>query len=234
MPKTSTTQLGESNPLSPLDQASRDLLRAITQRPDQNNVRQVEELARGVQDWDAFLAVAREHRVLPLAFSRLAEVPGTVPPAVMERLKAAYHRNVFHSVAKAAELIAILKAVDLARIPAMPFKGVVLGSTIYPELAARHAGDIDILIDLENLRRAAAILLNMGYDLKTPVREDGSPALLHSYEYHFERPADGMVVELRWRLELTQPRYRRDIGLQWVWPTRQTTRLAGVDIPNMA
>ena len=41
-----------------------------------------------------------------------------------------------------------------------------------------------------------------------------------------------MVLELRWRLELTQPRYKRDLGMDWVWPRRRTTRLAGVEVPN--
>jgi len=42
-----------------------------------------------------------------------------------------------------------------------------------------------------------------------------------------------MVLELRWRLELTQPRYRHNLGMDWVWPRRQTVNLAGVDVPNL-
>lgn len=213
--------------------ASRDLLRAIMRWSVNNNDGQIEELARDIPNWDEFLAASREHRLLPLVFSRLTEVEATVPPDAMEQLKSAYDRNVFHCMSNAAELIAILKAFKLEQIPAMPFKGIVLGATIYRDLSTRNAGDIDILVDLEDLLRATAILLKMGYELKTRVQEDGSPAAGNSYEYHFERPADGMVVELRWRLELTQPRYRRDLGLRWVWRRRQTLKLAGAEIPNM-
>ena len=136
-------------------------------------------------------------------------------------------------MSNAAELIALLKAFESEQIPAMPFKGIVLGSTIYRDPAARYCGDLDLLINLKDLKRATSILFSRGYDLRTPVRADGSPALTNSYEYHFERSSDGMVVELRWRLELTQPRYRRDIGMRWIWPKRKTINLAGVHVPNM-
>jgi hypothetical protein len=42
-----------------------------------------------------------------------------------------------------------------------------------------------------------------------------------------------MVVELRWRLELTQPRFRRNLGMDWVWPGRRTATLAGAQVPDM-
>lgn len=224
---------GERSAQDRLDRASRDLLRAIMRAPMSNDDSDIARLAHDISDWDRFLAVAREHRLLPLVFSRLTEVEAAVPSDAMERLKSAYDRNVFHCMSNAAELITILKAFQLEQIPAMPFKGIALGATIYRDIAARNAGDLDILVDLEDLQRAAAILLKMGYELKTRVQEDGGPAESNSYEYHFERSADGMVVELRWRLELTQPRYRRDIGLQWVWPRRQTLKLAGAEISNM-
>jgi hypothetical protein len=67
----------------------------------------------------------------------------------------------------------------------------------------------------------------------TPVNPDGTPAVQDYYEYHFERSADGMVLELRWRLELTQPRFRRNLGMDWIWPRRRTTMLAGAEIPDM-
>jgi hypothetical protein len=233
MPATSAKQLSEFVTPHRISLQSRELLYAIAQHPDQLNAKRIEGLARNVENWDAVLEVARQHRVLPLVCWRLISIEAPLPVSALERLNRAYHRNVFHYTANAAELIAILKAFDADQIRAMPFKGIILGATIYNDPCARYAGDLDILIDRENLLPATAILLERGYTLTTPVHKDGSPALLNSYEYHFERPQDGMVVELRWRLELTQPRYRRNIGLQWVWPNRMRAQLAGVEVPNM-
>jgi hypothetical protein len=209
-----------------------ELLRAVA-RPVGSAPQRIDQLAGKIRDWDSLFSLAEEHRVLPMLFSRLADTGAPVPPVAQERLRAEYDRNVFHCLANAAELIAVLKAFDDEMIPAMPFKGVVLGASVYHNLTTRPAGDLDVLIHYRHLIRATAVLLERGYELKTPVRADGTPAVQDYYEYHFERLTDGMALELRWRLELTQPRFRRDLGMDWVWPHRRTAMLAGAEVPDM-
>ena len=217
----------------PVDQASCDLLRAIVMRPNPRSPQQLEQFAREIRDWNSALRLAREHRVLALLFSRLEEMGPVVPSETREILETEYQRNVFHSLANAAELIAVLAAFDRESIPAMPFKGVVLGASIYENPSTRPAGDLDLLLNYEHLLRATSILLERGYELKTPVHADGTPAAEDYYEYHFERRADGMVLELRWRLELTQPRFKCELGMDWVWPRRRSAMLAGAQVPDM-
>ncbi len=216
------------------DRESCELLRAVARRPTGAATEGIDQLAAKFGDWESLLRLAEEHRVLPMLFSRLTDTRAPVPPVAQERLRAEYDRNVFHCLTNAAELIAVLKAFDGEKIPAMPFKGVVLGASVYHDLMARPAGDLDVLIHYEHLLRATAILLERGYELKTAVRADGTPAAKDYYEYHFERPADGMVLELRWRLELTQARFRRDLGMDWVWPRRRIVMLAGAEVPGMS
>jgi hypothetical protein len=231
----STTEIRpDKTPRStPLDRASDELLYAITRSPTSGLADRLAELAREIGDWDLLLTVARQHGVSPLLFTRLSESGAFIPPEPKERLKRAYFKNVFHSMANAAELISVLRAFDLERIPAMPFKGIVLGACVYRDLTARYAGDLDILIYYGDVLRATAILLKMGYELKTPVRPDGTPLGTAPFEFHFERASDGMILELRWRMELAEPRYRRDFGMDWVWPRRQIVKLAGAEVPNM-
>jgi hypothetical protein len=182
-----------------------------------------------VNCWDALIGMAEEHRVAPMLFSRLGDLASAVPAVPQQHLQAAFARNAFHSLANAAELIGLLKAFDDEKIPAMPFKGVVLGTSVYHNLTTRPAGDLDILVRYADILRATDVLLERGYE--TEVRADGTRAISDYYEYHFERQTDGMVVELRWRL--TQPRFKRDLGMDWAWPRRRTARLAGAEVPNM-
>jgi hypothetical protein len=217
----------------PADRESCELLRAVIRRPVDRAAQHIDLLAGNVRDWDSLLGLAQEHRVLPLLFSQLAEMGASVPPEVQEQMRAEYHRNVFHNLANAKELIGLLKAFDREAIPAMPFKGVVLGASVYGDLTTRPAGDLDVLIHYRHLLRATAVLLETGYELKTPVRSDGTPALPEAYEYHFERQADGMVIELRWRFDFT-PKFRRSLGMDWVWPRRRTAMLAGAEVPNLS
>ncbi len=216
------------------DLNSHELLSAIALRPANANNQRIYRLAAEVRDWDSLLDLAQEHRMLPMLFRRLSEIGDAVPPAARERLQGEYHSNVFHSLANAAELIDVLKAFDREAIPAIPFKGVVLAASIYHDLAIRPAGDLDLLIHSRHLARATAILLERGYDLTRPVGTDGTPAYPDEYEYHFERKTDGMVMELCWRLDLFQRRLRRNLDLDWVWPERRTTTLAGAEVPDMS
>lgn len=215
----------------PADRESCELLRAIARSTD---AAQIRSLALNVRDWDSLLSLAQEHRVLPILFSRLADMAPAVPIIVQERLRAEYDRNMFHNLANVVELIAVLKALEHQMIPAMPFKGVVLAASTYHDLTTRPAGDLDVLVHYRDLVRATDVLLERGYELKTPVHADGTPAVPNYYEYHFERQRDGMVIEVRWRLELTQPRFRHNLGIEWVWTRRRTALLAGAEVPDMS
>lgn len=209
------------------------LLRALARNTGEDGSSTLGLLAAQIRNWNAVLNLAQEHRVLPLLVYRLAEAEASIPSDVLQLLRAESDRNAFHCLANASELIAICEAFDKASIPLLPFKGVALAASVYASLTSRSAGDLDFLVFYRDLRSATLALQARGYELKTPARQDGSPAVENYYEFHFERPADGMVVELRWRLELTQPRFRRDLGMAWLWPRRGTIRVAGKDVPDL-
>jgi len=214
----------------PADRNSCELLRAIVRQPV--DAQRIERLARNLSDWDSLIEMAREHRVLPMLFLRLADLSAAVPFAVQERLRAEYQRNVFHNLANAVELIAVLEEFDHLGIPAMPFKGVVLGTSVYGDITTRPAGDLDLLIDHRHLMRATALLLERGYELTTPFHADGTLVYPGNCEYGFTRQSDGMVIELCWRL--TEPRFRCKLGMDWVWPRRRVAMLAGAEVPDLS
>jgi hypothetical protein len=186
-----------------------------------------------VRSWEEAIDVAHDHGVLPMLYACLSANVSVVPERAVEYARKKFERNAFHCLANAAELLDVLKVFGNAGIDALPFKGVVLSASAYGDMTARTAGDIDLLIHHRNLRQATTILKERGYELKSKVLEDGSPALKNYFEFNFERPSDGMVLELRWRLELIQARYRHDAGMDWVWPRRRTATIAGAEVPNL-
>jgi hypothetical protein len=216
-----------------LDRDTVNLLRAIVLPSAESRVATFAELASKITDWEETIEIAREHGILPMLYSELAANESVIPPHAFELARRDFECNAFHCIANAAELLEVLRAFEKAGIAAMPFKGIVLGASVYGDMLARTAGDLDVLIYHRDLLRATQILKERGYELTTRVLEDGTPEAEHSFEYHFERVADGMVLELRWRLELTSPRYRHDLGMEWVWPRRRTAKLAGADVPDL-
>jgi hypothetical protein len=202
----------------------------VGQRAD-NCGQTVAELAGKITCWRETIEAAQEHGVLPMLHRALSPSGIEIPPDAAKMLRSGFEQNAFQCFANAGELLQVLKIFEDASIPAMPFKGVVLGASAYGDMTARAAGDLDVLIHFRDLLRATRLLKKRGYELNTKVLEHGSPEAKDYFEYHFERADDGMVLELRWRLELTQPRYRHDLGLDWVWPGRRTVKLAGADVP---
>jgi hypothetical protein len=224
---------GEASGREIVSQSSLELLRVLVRRPDPKSQEELRRLIPDFGDWNDLLAQAREHRVSQIVLKHLQECGAAVPETVRQRLHVEFGRGAFHALASAAELIAILQEFGRQPIDAMPFKGLVLASSIYGDLATRPAGDLDVLVRQPDLKRATTIVLDRGYKLTTAVRADGLPIDENYFECHFERPTDGMVVELRWRLELVYSKFKRDLGLDWVWPTRRTALLAGAQVPNL-
>jgi hypothetical protein len=216
-----------------IDPESRGILKALVQGPFRGDGKALGNLIGNIADWNSLIALARQHRLAPQLYARFIEIGASVPPEFRELLRIDYDRNAFRSLANTTELVSILQRFDRQSIPAMPFKGVVLAASVYQSLTIRPAGDLDLLIFERDLKRATALLLEDGYELTTETQEDGSPAIENYYEYHFERPSDGTVLELRWRLELAQSRFRHNLGMDWVWPRRRTVNLAGFDVPNL-
>jgi hypothetical protein len=211
----------------PIDPGACRLLRTIARLPNVPSG-QVALLAGQVADWETLLLLAQEHRVLPLLYLRLSEAEVPIPPDALSYLRIQYECNVVQSMSNAAELIDLLNAFNQSGIPAMPFKGVVLSAYVYHDLASRAAGDLDILIRHQDLQVATGILLAKGYKRVTP---KVSPEFTDDSEDTFQRESDGMVTELRWKLGLQK--FKRDLGLTWVWKRRRTAVLASAVVPNL-
>jgi hypothetical protein len=222
----------ENSTENPADSNIAALLRAVVQPASDRQRDTLKDLATRITSWEEALHRAERHGVLPMLYSKLHLIEKDIPADAMRLAESVFERNAFHCMANAAELLDVLREFENNGITAMPFKGVVLAASVYGDLTARMAGDLDVLIHRRDLLRGTEILKQRGYELRTRVLKDGTPEMVACYEYHFDRSSDGMVLELRWRLDLTR-HFHRDIGMEWVWPHRISTKLAGADVPTM-
>ena len=152
-----------------LDHDTGNLLRAVVQTQSDARVETLAKLAAKISCWEEAIEGARQHGILPMLFAELATIEAVIPPIALELARVEFERNAFHCFANAAELLEVLKAFEAAGIPAMPFKGVVLGASAYGDITARTAGDLDVLIYYSDLLRATRILKERGYELATKV-----------------------------------------------------------------
>jgi hypothetical protein len=234
IPCSPTGAAGAAPPALPSDEAACALLRAVARWPSAVEAPQLRALAAKILDWDALIALAQGHRVAPTLFECLSGLEIPVPESAGRQLQAEYQRNLLHNLASAAELVSILALFDQAGIRAMPFKGVVLAATAWGGLTSRPGGDLDLLLEEQHIEQATRLLIDRGYHLQTALHPDGTQISPDNHEYQFDRPSDGLRVELRWRLDLVFTRFGQDLGLEWVWPRRRTASVAGAPVPDLS
>src|SRR5208282_2899895 len=67
-----------------------------------------------------------------------------------------------------AELFRLLDLLERHAIPALPFKGPVLASALYGDLAMRESCDLDVLVRSSDLAGAKRAMLASGYTTDLP------------------------------------------------------------------
>lgn len=165
------------------------LFQAVRVTLGTHDVARIHALVAQPVDWDTVCQCAHAHDVLPLLHYGLQHVvPDAVPVEVAERLQAAYTANAWRMVMLTGELLALLNAFTAAGISAVPFKGPVLATSLYPDPALRVCSDLDVMVASSEFVQAAAVLEAQGY----------RPQTGHTYRHHarFQLPNEQVLVEL--------------------------------------
>jgi hypothetical protein len=145
------------------------------------NVGALAALVRSGVDWDALLAAALDHGLLPLLYERLEELgKDNIPAAVMARLRSAYFTNLLRHDRLTADLFEVVGALRGEGVEAIVLKGGALAPTVYPDPAQRPMVDLDLLVRPEQMERAGAVFQSLGYQLSSAV-----PARMVAFQQRF-------------------------------------------------
>lgn len=162
---------------------------------------QLDEL--GDADWQALLAMVRQHRLGPLLHWQLGKAHAGLhlPPQAQVELSKAFRRIAVRSLALQRELLLVHRVLQRADIAHMALKGVYLAFHAYPHSALRPLRDLDILVPRAQALLAYQALLDGGL-----TRIDGhlgSPAAALQLSRHLpplRSPSGKVNVELHSRL----------------------------------
>lgn len=158
----------------------------------------VEALLSQGMDWPRLMSLAVRHKMLPLLWWHVRGFAHLVPEPVARELKVAFADNARRMLWLTAELRELVAFFRAHGIEVVPYKGPALGERLYGNLALRQAGDLDILVAVEDQRRAKALLIERGYVPRHTLGVGGEAFMFRSrYSEEFARP-DGLRVELHW------------------------------------
>ncbi|SDW99300.1 nucleotidyltransferase domain-containing protein [Thiocapsa roseopersicina] len=120
-------------------------------------------LDRGI-DWNLFLTLGEHHDLLPLLSSGLEHAPTEfLPRSLMPQLRDHFQANHLRNRLALQCFLSAETTLAEAGIPALVLKGLALATTVYPHLAARQFGDVDLLIPENQVAQARLILERLHY-----------------------------------------------------------------------
>ena len=210
------------------------LLRCLSPQTDSQTIQQIQTLAQAEIDWQALAQLAEVHRVVPLLYNRLISVcPEAVPAPLLESLRGHCKSIAIRNLSATAELRRLLLLMESKGIDALPYKGPVLTKMLYGGLELRQFGDLDIVIQPEDMRSVEKLLVAEGY---RPYLGEKTAAELNAYmksknehTYDFYHDRKQFFIEIHWRF---WPPFFSSVSPKDIWHRRESAELAGITVSN--
>ncbi len=127
------------------------------------------------------------------------------------------------------DLTRVLAALDKADVPVIVLKGAALAATVYPTIAHRPMGDVDILVHPTDLTKATMILERNGFLFTPEPSEKRKPfdtAFTGENSFYNE---NGLLIELHW--QITPVEWLRglvDLDAEALWRNARPFVLSGI------
>ncbi len=177
--------------------------------------------------WGAVAQGAWRHNLAPMLFAALKHLGRTddPPAAVTEMLRLAYLRTSAANWLAFQELGDLLAQCARENISMILLKGAALANTVYPNIALRPMGDLDLLIRFADAPRLGEMLAVRGFAPSLePTRNFYAE---FSYDQAFVRGGKRpLMIETHWHL-FSQPYYRNRIPIAWFWERTQPMTVNG-------
>jgi hypothetical protein len=212
------------------------ILACLRITPTDAEVQHIEKLTQTEIDWPSFLILLDRHRVAPLVYYNLKRYTrNTVPVDIKSELRSRFERKAYQGLINAAELNRLYKVFQDNGIPVLPLKGSLLALQLYGNLALRHSGDIDLLIDPRQVDLADQILRKRYHRIVpafhlTPYQKKQFDRLFQHVGYQHDQM--NINVELHWRA--TYNRGFQTMDFAWLRSRAHPEPVPGSPLPAMS
>lgn len=218
----------------PLDTAGQGpefelLLTCCRPKPSTAHFLRQQELAATGLGTRKVLELGIRHKVSPLLYCNLRHhLAGTFSDELLDKLAEQHRRN------KQRVLQSLQATHELARagqdLRLIVMKGLDVAARAYGDLAARQVGDIDILVDPEQLDEAVTVLEEQGWNLDQPeiLSAATRKILLRNHNHCLFIRKRFPHMELHWRA--THNPFEFPIN---DWPALSVSKKSNIGIPGL-
>lgn len=190
------------------------------------------EILRRPLDWQAVLALAQDHGVLPLLRRALTDngQMGAAPAEVRQSLDESRRAHSFFTLTMTAELFRLSDRLAAAGIDAVVVKGPVLAAQAFGDPALRQFSDLDLLVRHRDVLRAAQVMQDAGF--ASEIWLDAAAEGRIPGQYLFTRAVSHAIVELH--TERTLRYFPRPLPLELFFARRAPVPLDGRMVPALS
>lgn len=183
---------------------------------DSKEIKRIKVLLNQDINWQDLIKIASKNKMLSLLYWNLNSVcPELIPEVHLNFLKNHFYENSKSNLYLTKELYRITSLLEEQKISVIPYKGPMLTSLLYENLALREFSDLDILIKKENVIEAKKLLVKEGYEPVYKLTSSMETLLLeHNYAYEFDND-DGVHLEVHWGI--VPPYFLSSIGSDYFW-----------------
>jgi hypothetical protein len=202
---------------------------------DDDNANQIRTLIQRTDiDWQEAIGNAYKHGFMPLLYTNLnAITQELIPEDVLNQLRNLFYANAQHNLLLTGELVKILRLLQEHGISAVPYKGPVLTTSLYGNVALRQFCDLDIIVQQQDILSVKKVLVANGYKPKFEFTEAEEIAYLKSkgeHTYDFIDYDKSILLEVHWRIT---PQYTSPIEPKDFWKNLKPFAFAGMTISNL-
>ncbi|MEO1637470.1 MAG: nucleotidyltransferase family protein [Cyanobacteria bacterium J06631_9] len=211
------------------------LLLCVSPQSSDQTSQQMQTLSTKSLDWQSLIELARKHRVLALLHRRLEAVfLDSIPKSLFSELHSYCHRVSIRNLFMTAELSKLLSLMNSKGIDAMPYKGPVLSESLYCNLHLRQFGDLDIVIQPQDMPAVEQLLSAEGYQpyfgSKTAAELESYMADKSQHTYDFYHEKKQIFIEVHWRF---WPVFFSSVHPQDIWHRREQMSFAGKTVSTL-
>lgn len=183
-------------------------------------------------DAERFAAVVDRHRLAGIVNAVLREA-GVQSGVVADVVAASAGGVAIRGLRQAQALAHVLDLLQSEDVEPLALKGPVMSQTLYGDVGMRPSGDLDLLMQQQDLRKARGVLLQAGFAADPPLSDAGADAYFKAgfaYSFHDE----GQEVEVELHPSLAHRAFAFAPDMAGVWSRAERADVAGRSVLRLS
>jgi hypothetical protein len=167
--------------------------------------------------WDNILNKGYQTDLCPLLYFIITkELPNfsgkLIANSILPQLKVHYNSSLVRNMILLDELKRVVNKLKENNIKVLILKGADLAESTYPDIALRPMGDIDLLVRINDLRKAENILNELGYN-----KNKHCNLSEHSFHDRYGKTISNQFLSLEIHHDIVRPIFSTQFNMNELW-----------------